>query len=564
MGMRRQLHIITLCLVAGLFILQMVIQTIFMNAMRTVYMSNVDSTITRSVSELRALLSQQESAVRHIAGEPDVTAYAATEDSEARYELAFSSILPITRSAVQNLRIDCLAIYDISNAWYQFSGALRFKDYQWVRQHYESITDLTTEPLVLDNALYFCTAYPLFSLEYQSLKRNGLIIALIGDTTVRGILPDPDDEMQVSVLLHDDQRILLSNNTEWEGILLGQGPVGDGRFYTRTEPLFPDLWVTVSIPHNQIFPQELPFILIFLSMLLFTAIVLLVIISLSNRWFLRPITQVMNQMQTLPPEGERLYPTGVAHIDTLVDGVNGLIDRLEAANRQTIATQQSLYETELEKQKTQLFLLKKQINAHFLYNCLTGIKTLTEQGEPDLAGEMAEGVALLMRYTHSTQEEVNIFDEMSIIQRYVRIMNIRFHGRFSYTFDVDDSIVSYKMLRLLLQPLVENALVHGLEKSSSTCELHVTGTVEGGDLLFTVRDNGIGIPPEKLVRIQSNLDAVTENYEYWSLKGISLINIQKRVKTAYGGPYGLIVESRENAYTKITLRLPALADNAQP
>lgn len=565
MTMRKQLFIITLILMVSLLIVQLFIQSFFLREMRKAYMVNVDNSISESVLQLREMARVQANLVEHLAGEMEIRTYASAKETSLRYSLAFNSIMPIIRNSIQNLPVDNVVIYDISNAWYEFSGALPFIDYQWLRSQYSNIVEAKTEPLIIGNQLYLSSASPLYYLEHNHLKRSGLLVSLINYETIRQALPalNTDSDIQTLVFLHNEEIILLSNDRQLEGKLLSDMDFGGQQYYSRRESLFPSLAVTVTIPKEQVFPQELPYIFIFVSLLVFTIVVVGIIIFLSNRWFLRPITQVLKEIKYLSPQGMRLTSTGTPHMDSLVTEVNRLMNRLETANEKNILAQQSLYETKLEKQKTQLHLLKKQINAHFLYNCLTGIKALTNEKKPDLAGEMAEGVALLMRYTHATQEYVNIFDEMSIIQRYIRIMNIRFHNRFTYTFDVEDDIVNYKMLRLLLQPLVENALVHGLEKSErNDCCLHLTGTIQGEDLLFMVEDNGVGMHADKLKEIQEKLVQVVENsYEYWTLKGISLINIQKRVTTAYGLSYGLHVDSEQNRYTCITLRLPALLDD---
>lgn len=560
MSIRKQLQLIVLGLMVTLFAFQLLMQSVVLGAMRSLYTGNVQAAIDRVDTEVRTLLLQQENAVAHIAGETETIAYGGTLDSAARYTMAYRNVLPLVRSACQNLPIEHLVIYDSTNAWYQFIGALPYQEYHHLRSLFEGATTLTSMTVRVDGQLCLATGMPLMTVAHNQPLQTGFVVALTGTDTMRAVLSMQITDLEETILLHDGVRILLSNNTALENLPLLDAPVSPSVSYVSSHTILDDLRVTVAIPRNRIFPLQIPFLLAFLVVALFSVLALWVTLSLAGRWFTRPIAQVVDEMGALKAGQRRLTPTGMGHIDHLVDGINGLIDRLEATRHEMLKTQTALFESELEKRSAQLILLKKQINAHFLYNCLIGIRSLCDEREYTLAGEMAEGVGLLMRYTHATEPTVNIFDEMIIIQRYVNVMNIRFRGRFHYTFDVDDQIVRFSMPRLLLQPLVENALVHGLERQTHTCRLHITGTLDGNTLLFTVADNGVGISQAKLSAIVSSLSHVMDAYAYDDLKGISLINIHKRVLTTYGEGYGLCIQSVEGKGTTVTLRIPAVPD----
>jgi two-component system sensor histidine kinase YesM len=176
---------------------------------------------------------------------------------------------------------------------------------------------------------------------------------------------------------------------------------------------------------------------------------------------------------------------------------------------------------------------------------------------------MAQGVAALLRYVHSTAQRLPIFDEMSAIQRYTQVMNIRFCGKFTVDFDVDDRLSDYMMPRMLLQPLVENAMMHGLEAKEAPCLLEIRGRMEEGAVVLCVWDNGVGIPREKLRMFARRMEEDIDAYEYLNIKGISLINIHKRIRAAFGPEYGLEIESTEGAYTLATIRIPKIGIHEQ-
>ena len=551
---RRKLQVVALILMVFLLAFQLVVQGLFMQSMRSLYMANVTSAINRVSDELRALVTRQEAAITHIAGEEDVPLYASAPQAATRYHLAYSSIRLIVRSAVQNLPIDDVIIYDAGNAWYQFIGSCNYQTFRTLRDTFAPFNEITSMLLVIDGDLNLCSAMPIMVAENRRLRKDGMIVGMINAKTVRAALPDDENLHNATIMLHDGETILLSQDRALEGQPLSDGPVSESRYYVSSDTILPDLHITVSLPHDRIFPEQSLYILAITMVALFTLLALIVTLSLSGRWFSKPISQVLEQMGDAE-DGIRLSSTGVTHIDTLVDGVNALLTRQEEAKRDTIQAQQMLYETELAHQQTQMMLLKKQINAHFLYNSLTGIKALTDIGENKKAGKIAQGVAMMMRYSHNVEESVDVFDEMEIIQRYVQIMNIRFNDRFKCTFDVDDNLMGRMMPRLLLQPLVENALTHGLEKQSGDCSLSISGKLIGNAMVFEIVDNGVGIPTARLNAIRMLFEKLESDYPYMQTKGISLGNIEKRVRAAFAPGSGLSIQSKEGEGTRVTLKL---------
>ena len=559
---RQRLWAISLFLMLVLVGLQLFMQRFFVEEMRGQYMVNMDITIDRLVGDIRETLENQERACTYIVDEPDISEYASTADAQERYLKAFSNVRPIVRIATQYSLIDHVVIYDISNSWFQYIGALEHSNCRQLRDGYVSRgADTVSSAVVLGGKLYFCSVAPIHRVQNREVARVGFVAVLTGIDTLRSKVAQLDALTGSTLLLHDSRSVLLSDKPHLEGVDIASAPLGDAQYYVKSQQILSNLTISISIPHSQMFPQQATLALAFILVALCFVMALMITLSLSTRWFSRPIEQVVNQVDALSQPGGRIMQTGVTHIDGLVQGVNALMERLEEANRQYNETQQTLFEAERFHHITELHLLKKQINAHFLYNCLTGIQMLVKQGDSKRAGNMAQEVALLMRYTHDAREEVNVFDEMRIIQRYVDIMNIRFDNRFEYTFEIDDRLCDYKMLKLLLQPLAENALVHGLEKKPGMGQLHITGFQEGNSLCFLVKDTGVGMDAQTLCAIERQLADRDDNYRFMALKGISLINIQRRIRAAYGEGYGITIESKKDEFTCVMLMIPAVADD---
>ncbi len=213
------------------------------------------------------------------------------------------------------------------------------------------------------------------------------------------------------------------------------------------------------------------------------------------------------------------------------------------------------------KDKMQMGLLSNQIDAHFVVNTVIGINVLSLQGENEKAAKVSEGLATILSHQHTGNSLVNIFAEIEILEHYLYIMNIRHGGRYIANFNVDELLSEYRMPGLILQPIIENAINHGFKDKDSDCKLNIEGTISGEYILLKVLDNGIGISEQDLITISNNL-SIAHEYEFseQGLKGVALLNIQKRLKTEFGKKYGIKVESETGCGTTVTILLPKIKD----
>ncbi|MFA9463915.1 MAG: sensor histidine kinase [Velocimicrobium sp.] len=157
------------------------------------------------------------------------------------------------------------------------------------------------------------------------------------------------------------------------------------------------------------------------------------------------------------------------------------------------------------------------------------------------------------RYAHDEDEFINAWDEFQVLSNYIGIMNIRYNDKFIPDFDVDDRFMDYKIPRMLLQPIIENVIVHGYRNYQQDCKIDITGRLVDNHLEIIIRDYGEGIPTSKLHDMQMKL---SEDGTYPSgINHIALLNIDCRIKSYYGKNTGIsIVSSTENG-TIITMKL---------
>lgn len=256
------------------------------------------------------------------------------------------------------------------------------------------------------------------------------------------------------------------------------------------------------------------------------------------------------------------------------DGTNRLSDELALDRTDEIGVLYNEYQrytaeldyyikTELENKlitlDSQMKSLEAQINSHFLYNTLESINSIAEIEEVESIATMSLALGSMFRYSIKTQSElVEIADEIKHMQDYISIQKIRFDNRFTWDLRIPPEMYHLRVLKLILQPIVENTLYHGLVRCSIIGTITVTGHVTNHTIYISVSDNGIGMSDEKLLEIRTMLSekaAFTELGQR-NKQSIGIKNIHSRIELYYGVGYGLSVESKEGAGTTITIKLP--------
>ncbi len=213
-------------------------------------------------------------------------------------------------------------------------------------------------------------------------------------------------------------------------------------------------------------------------------------------------------------------------------------------------------ENEKMLRKSELMILQAQINPHFLYNALDTIIWLAEREEHTKVVHMTAALARYFRLSLSKGAEViSIFSEIEHVKYYLLIQKIRYENKLSYSMDIDPSVYDYKIVKITLQPLVENALYHGIKDSETGGHIKISATKEGEAIYFIVEDNGKGMTKEQI-------DQILINPTTLSLKngGVAVKNVHQRLKVYYGEDYGLHYESKLGTWTKVYVKIPALKD----
>ena len=242
------------------------------------------------------------------------------------------------------------------------------------------------------------------------------------------------------------------------------------------------------------------------------------------------------------------------------DEIAVLADRFNdmAGNIQTLVVK--VREDEQKMRKADLRLLQEQINPHFLYNTLDNIVWLIEGNEPDEAVEMVVTLSEFFRLVLSKGKEfITIRQEEQHISSYLQIQGKRYHDILDYHIYIDSGIYEYQIPKLTLQPLVENALYHGIKYKRSRGMIEITGTQEGENLYLTVADDGVGMNEEELKKLEKEISRPCKETE----SGFGLANVNERIRMYFGAEFGMKIWSEKGSGTRITIEIPAITDNPE-
>ena len=245
-------------------------------------------------------------------------------------------------------------------------------------------------------------------------------------------------------------------------------------------------------------------------------------------------------------------------------GFSPIMELVSALKNKILEVKESEYKERLLKEQAELINLQSQINPHFMYNTLESIRDMSIlEGGKD-APKMVKALADFFRYTISKKETiVSIRDELKNVEDYLKIQNYRFQNKFIYQrqFDENADYMDYKVIKMMLQPIVENAIFHGLEPviGQGTITIQIYTTTK--QLRISIKDDGVGIDPETLhslnerILADDHVDSVAENKH-----GIALKNVSQRIHLYFGREYGLTIYSKEKVGTEVLISIPIMTD----
>lgn len=220
----------------------------------------------------------------------------------------------------------------------------------------------------------------------------------------------------------------------------------------------------------------------------------------------------------------------------------------------------TVYSKELLLKSAEIKAFQAQINPHFLYNTLDCINGLVEMNRPDDIKKTVTALASIMRMSIKGAEILTVRENLSYTEQYMYIEKIRYGDKLLFLSEIPESMMDYYMPKLIIQPLLENSIVHGISELLGKGMIGLFGREEEDAITFTVKDNGKGIPQNVIDLIESRQSS-QEAEEQFSRESIGLQNIQSRIQLMYGKEYGLTIKNIPAGGSSVTIRLPKLTND---
>lgn len=286
------------------------------------------------------------------------------------------------------------------------------------------------------------------------------------------------------------------------------------------------------------------------------AIVMLAVLLLTaftmSRFMTRPIRMLAARMDRV--RDMAVVPSITVRrndeIGRLARSFNAMMERIRGLLVETAAM-------EARKKELELKVLQSQIAPHFLYNTLACIGSLARQQRTGEVKETIRALVGVLKFSFDkTSEFVRLEEELEGLHQYMTIQKTRYGDKFAYTCDVEAAALDCSILKLTLQPIVENAIFHGIMPAKRHGTIAIRGSVRSGVLRFVVRDNGVGMDPEQLRKV---LNERIRKISKERFTGIGMHNVHDRIRIHFGAPYGLRIRSVKDVGTVVAIALPAAA-----
>lgn len=321
-------------------------------------------------------------------------------------------------------------------------------------------------------------------------------------------------------------------------------------------------WKIVSIiPMEELTSDMQEVVSINIIFALISIVLLMLFGHIMIKNIMQPINTIVDFLQQTETNTLKSRITIPLHNEIAIIGsnINVMLDRVEQMTKKIVENQTLLYEAKLTEQNAELHALQSQINPHFLYNTLNCLSNIGLAYDIPQIADISVAMSNIYRYSIKGDKIVSLGDELQCIREYMKIMDIRFNGKFEAEYYFEEEVLKLYTLRMILQPIVENAVYHGLEQKSGKGSLVIEGRIAGEELLLTVQDNGKAMTPLQVEELKKTIQEYEKIGLYHSEKSsIGLGNINKRIKIQFGEKYGLHVESQESVGTKVMLLLPVI------
>lgn len=391
-----------------------------------------------------------------------------------------------------------------------------------------------------------------FNLQYEFFAKilnssqpseNGYLLLISPEEAMIFKEIDKKYELTADILHH------LQTTTEEEGQLEYRQPKGEQMVVIydtlptskwKLAAVFPQKDVLARLDYIKVITLSIIILMIFVAVLLANALA---------SYITKPLSLLTNSMKQIQGGNMNFVPKThpLNEVGVLNQGVEELVGRVKNLLEQVQKEQET-------KRQLEFSVMQTQIHPHFLYNTLYSIKGLCDMGMNEEASAMVTALSNYFRISISRgQEIISVEEEIAHIRNYLFIQEMRYGDDFVYEIEVEEAVLSYRIIKLTLQPLVENAIYHGVKQKRGSGRILVKGYQRNSFLCFEVRDNGMGMTKERLEEVCLSLEGKGSAQQ---LVGLGVRSTHERLQLHYGKEAGLKVESQYNLGTCVTVMIP--------
>lgn len=437
---------------------------------------------------------------------------------------------------------------------------------------FKSIREEKADKIFIANNSIFISSQPkyVYSLactlkDITNGKRLGVVVVNLDDKIIRRVLDKIDFGSKSSIFMLDqsNQIVYSRENNLLQNVdkkildLINKGSDhtiqridGEKYFIIMHTSSYSNWNIVWFIPYKVLIAKAVEIRnTIFLITIICIAVAFVISLTLASNITI-PIKHLITDMNRVQ-QGDlavRVNYRNFYELGQLSDNFNNMITEIKGLI-------QKVYDEQNAKRKAEIRVLETQINPHFLYNTLDSIKWVAILQKAENVGSMITSLVKLLQISLSGGSEfIDVAHELEHVKNYLEIQQFRYNDRFDAVFDIPDEILKYKTLKVILQPLVENALFYGIEPKKVKGTITISGGIEGDTLFLIVKDDGVGMDCssiEDLLKRQKD----SKNRMY---KGIGIRNIDERIKLYFGNEFGVEFLSESGKGTQVKIRLPLI------
>lgn len=584
-SLRRQLTVLVAASLATLLLVQALCLAWFAELTQKQAFHYAQDSLELISAQIVSMFEDMEKLVFNVTFSRYIQEYLTVEDPQRKY----LELYPVLAEMLNNMSASNNNIYDImlfgkgNNVALSMQQAHSLSIYNRLQmpEDPETIAETTALPAVVyGSAIYYPFARYVYSTSVRSgfMERIGTCIALCDGKAVQKLVEGFWLTENAQLFVVDRYGTIIASNrrdqigTSFDASRYEQGlndekaTLEDGEDYVIQQAAAGEWRVFSVVPLDSLL-SDVQRVMYFCAgvMLVAAAFLLLTGVSIS-RHINKSVARIVRFMKDVTggQREKRFRLKDLDEITAIAESANQMLDQMEETNQSMLTAQSALYEAKLLERQAQFMALQRQINPHFLFNtlnCISGIAAV--HGVTEIV-QIASSMGQIFRYCIKGEDIVTLREEIEIVQRYLDIIELRYRGKIRGTIDVGEELLEERLPKMILQPLVENAVFHGLEPKGEKGSIFISARRCAPDMIaFEISDDGIGMDPNIVRQMEEDLRAGAKEKAAYQKSSIGMVNILARIRFLLGERATLELESEPGKGTRVVVYVPTVYVNEQ-